>query len=84
MRRYLEPNVSKLIVVLTVVKESVESRGGLRVSGAQGHCSERGPRALIDLLGCGCLLDALLSISAPRSERHQPGGPGPWLIPPMP
>jgi hypothetical protein len=35
-------------------------RGGLRVCGAQIQCSERGPRALKNVVGCGCVLDALL------------------------
>jgi hypothetical protein len=36
------------------------NRGGLRVCGALGQCSVRGPRALKNVVGCGCVLDALL------------------------
>jgi hypothetical protein len=35
---------------------------GLRVCGAQGQCSVRGPRALKNVVGCGCVLDASLFI----------------------
>jgi hypothetical protein len=35
-------------------------RGGLRVCKALGQCSVQGPRALKYLVGCECVLDALL------------------------
>jgi hypothetical protein len=35
-------------------------RAGKRVCGALGQCSVQGPRALKNVVGCGCVLDALL------------------------
>jgi hypothetical protein len=37
-------------------------RGGLTVCGALGQSSVRGPRALKNVVGCECVLDALLFV----------------------
>jgi hypothetical protein len=38
------------------------TRGTFIVCGALGQCSVQGPRPLKKMVGCGCMLDALLFI----------------------
>jgi hypothetical protein len=58
MLRYMRKKVS--IIYTTSAYKLLVHRGGLRVCGALGQCSVRGLRALKNVVGCECELDALL------------------------
>jgi hypothetical protein len=55
---YSRPAVGNLVI--TAGRIGYGRRAGLRVCGTLGQCSVRGPRALKNVVGCGCVLDALL------------------------
>jgi hypothetical protein len=64
VRVFICPN---MVVMAADNNLSSEGRGGLRVCGALGQCSVRGPRALKNVVGCVYVLEDLLLFNAEMS-----------------